>query len=232
MKIEIWSDFVCPFCYIGKRRLETALQSFPQRDEVTVAYRSFELDPNAEKATGKGKAELLASKYNVSLEQAEGMCENMRQQAENEGLTFDFKNMKPTNSFDSHRLLQFAAKHDLMEKMAERLFYAYFTETEDISDLDTLCNLAEEVGLDRAEVNDVLSSEEFSKEVRFDESLGSQLGIQGVPFYVFNEKYAVSGAQPPEMFQQALNKAWEEDKQLQVITSEGDACGTDSCDIK
>ncbi|WP_377891514.1 DsbA family protein [Alkalihalobacillus sp. R86527] len=231
MRVEIWSDFVCPFCYIGKRRLENALQTFPHRDQVTITYRNFELDPNAEKSSGKSKAELLASKYNVSLEQAEGMCENMRQQAENEKLTFDFKNMKPTNSFDAHRLLQYAAKQNVMEQMTERLFYAYFTETKDISDHETLCELAEEVGLNTTEVSAMLHSEEYAKEVRYDESLGSQLGIQGVPFYVFDEKFAVSGAQSPEMFQQALNKAWDESKGLEVLSSDGDSCATDSCDI-
>lgn len=231
MRVEIWSDFVCPFCYIGKRRLENALQTFPHRDQITVTYRSFELDPNAEKSPGQSKAELLASKYNVSLEQAEGMCENMRQQAENENLIFDFKNMKPTNSFDAHRLLQYAAKQDLMEKMTERLFYAYFTETKDISDHETLCKLAEEVGLNTTEVRSMLQSDEYAKEVRYDESLGSQMGIQGVPFYVFNEKYAVSGAQPVEMFQQALNKAWEENKEFEIISSDGDSCGPESCDV-
>lgn len=231
MKIDVWSDFVCPFCYIGKRRLEEALESFPHRDEVDVVYRSFELDPNAKKTSDESMAEHLSAKYNVSHEQAEGMCENMRKQAANENLTFDFINMKPSNSFDAHRLLHYAAQEGQMDKMAERLFYAFFTETKDLSDHATLMTLGEEVGLEGAKISAMLKSEEFSKEVRNDESLGSQLGIQGVPFYVFDQKFAVSGAQPLEMFQQALNKAWEENQKFDVIGNEGDSCTTDSCDV-
>ncbi len=231
MKIEVWSDFVCPFCYIGKRRLESAISTFPQHDQVEVVFKSFELDPNAKESNGESMAELLAAKYNVSLEQAQGMCENMRQQAAGENLTYDFEKMIPTNSFDAHRLVHYATGHDKSNEMSERLFYAFFTESRNIGDHATLASLGEEVGLDATDIKRMLETDEFTKEVRADEAMGSQLGIQGVPFFVFDGKYAVSGAQPVEMFEQALTKAWGEGKKLEVVGDDAEVCSAESCDI-
>ncbi|MGB7999807.1 MAG: DsbA family oxidoreductase [Anaerobacillus sp.] len=231
MRIEVWSDFVCPFCYIGKRRLESALQTFPQRGQVEVVFKSFELDPNAKESTGESMAELLAAKYNVSIEQAQGMCENMRQQATGENLTYDFDKMIPTNSFDAHRLVHYAKKHGKSNEMSERLFYAFFTEAKDIGDHKTLAALGEELGLDPKDIKRMLGTEEFTKEVRSDEAMGSQLGIQGVPFFVFDGKFAVSGAQPVEMFEQALVKTWEEGNNFEVVGGDAEACSADSCDL-
>ncbi|MDQ0484736.1 DsbA family oxidoreductase [Guptibacillus hwajinpoensis] len=231
MQVEVWSDFVCPFCYIGKRRLENALSSFPYRDQVEVIFRSFELDPNAKEADGESMAELLSAKYNVSLEQAKGMCENMRQQAAGEDLTYDFDKMIPTNSFDAHRLVHYATENEKMNEMSERLFYAFFTESKNIGDHETLASLGEELGFDGEDIKRMLSSEEYTKEVRNDESMGSQLGIQGVPFFVFDGKYAVSGAQPSEMFEKALVKAWGDGQTLEVVGEDTNSCTTDSCDM-
>ena len=231
MRIEVWSDFVCPFCYIGKRRLESALQTFPQRDQVEVVFKSFELDPNAKESNGESMAELLAAKYNVSLEQAQGMCENMRQQAAGENLTYDFDQMIPTNSFDAHRLVHYAGAYGKSNEMSERLFYAFFTESKNIGDHETLSSLGEAIGLDAKDIKRMLGTEEFTKEVRNDEAMGSQLGIQGVPFFVFDGKYAVSGAQPVEMFEQAIEKAWGEGNNLEVVGGNAEACSADSCDF-
>ncbi|TKD68638.1 DsbA family oxidoreductase [Pseudalkalibacillus hwajinpoensis] len=231
MQIEVWSDFVCPFCYIGKRRLENALSTFPQRDQVDVIFKSFELDPNAKETNGESMAELLSAKYNVSLEQAHGMCENMKQQAAGEDLTYDFDKMIPTNSFDAHRLVHYATEHGISNEMSERLFYAFFTESKNIGDHETLASLGEELGLDATDIKRMLGTDEFSKEVRNDEAMGSQLGIQGVPFFVFDGKYAVSGAQPVEMFEQALTKAWGEGNKLEVVGGDAEACTADSCDL-
>ncbi|WP_226659676.1 DsbA family oxidoreductase [Pseudalkalibacillus hwajinpoensis] len=231
MQIEVWSDFVCPFCYIGKRRLEHALSTFPHRDQVDVIFKSFELDPNAKESNGESMAELLAAKYQVSLEQAQGMCENMRQQAAGENLTYDFDKMIPTNSFDAHRLVHYAKEYGKGNEMSERLFYAFFTESKNIGDHETLALLGEDLGLKAIDIRQFLRTDEFTSQVRQDEAMGSQLGIQGVPFFVFDGKYAVSGAQPVEMFEQALTKAWEEGNKLEVMSGEAAACTADSCDI-
>lgn len=231
MQIEVWSDFVCPFCYIGKRRLEHALSTFPQGDQVEVVFKSFELDPNAKESKGESMAELLAAKYQVSLEQAQGMCENMRQQAAGENLTYDFDKMVPTNSFDAHRLVHYAKGYGKGNEMSERLFYAFFTESKNIGNHETLALLGEELGLTATDIRKMLRTDEFTSQVRQDEAMGSQLGIQGVPFFVFDGKYAVSGAQPVEMFEQALTKAWGEGNKLEVMSGDAEACTADGCDI-
>ncbi|MCP8969623.1 DsbA family oxidoreductase [Ectobacillus ponti] len=230
MKIEIWSDFACPFCYIGKRRLEGALQAFPQRDKVEVVYRSFELDPSMARDVGMDMYEILANKYGGGREQAKGMCDNMAEQAKTVGLDFRFDTLIPTNTFDAHRLSHLAAAHGKMGEMTERLLHAYFTESKHLGDHAVLADLAAEAGLDREEAVAVLAGDAYSDEVHADEDFGQQLGIRGVPFFVFNQKYAVSGAQPTEVFAEVLQKVWQEEQPLQVL-SEGAVCTDDSCDF-
>ncbi|EOS56836.1 DsbA family oxidoreductase [Paenibacillus barengoltzii] len=210
MKIEVWSDFGCPFCYIGKRRLERALESFSHRDEIELVYRSFELDPGAPKDTESSIHELLAVKYGLSLEQAQESNRNVAQQAQTEGLTYNFDTIIPTNTFDAHRLAHYAGEQGKAKEMTERLFRAYFTDSLHIGDWDTLIRLAEEVGLDGAAVREVLEQNTFADAVREDENEARRLGIRGVPFFVLRGKYAVSGAQPLEIFQGALLRAWED----------------------
>jgi predicted DsbA family dithiol-disulfide isomerase len=210
MKIEIWSDFVCPFCYIGKRHLELALGQLPFKDEVEVVYRSFELDPNAPLNPATNIHGLLAEKYGISIEQAKSLNADVAKRAEAVGLTFQFDTMIPTNSFDAHRLAHFAATHGKMYDMAERLFKAYFSESKHIGDHATLAQLAADVGLSHEEALKVLESDEFGKDVRRDEQEGHRLGIRGVPFFVIDRKYAVSGAQPVEVFVDVLEKAQRE----------------------
>lgn len=210
MKIEVWSDFGCPFCYIGKRRLERALESFSHRDEIELVYRSFELDPGAPKDTESSIHELLAVKYGLSLEQAQESNRNVAQQAQTEGLTYNFDTIIPTNTFDAHRLAHYAGEQGKAKEMTERLFRAYFTDSLHIGDRDTLVRLAEEVGLDGAAVREVLEQNTYADAVREDENEARRLGIRGVPFFVLRGKYAVSGAQPLEIFQGALLRAWED----------------------
>lgn len=213
MKVEIWSDFVCPFCYIGKRRFEQAMQQLPNREDIEVIFRSFELDPQAEREMKIDVHDLLAAKYGMTREQAKAANENVANQAKAVGLTYHFDTVIPTNSFDAHRLTHFAAKYGKMNEMAERLFKAYFTDSKHIGNRETLSELAAEVGLDKEEAAAVLVGNEYSDAVRADEDEGHRLGIRGVPFFVINRKYAVSGAQPSEVFLEVLQKAWKEDHQ-------------------
>jgi len=234
MKVEIWSDFMCPFCYIGKRRFESALEQFPNKDQVEVVYRSFELDPNASYKPGVSMDELLASKYGMSLEQAKAANANVTQQAAGVGLTYHMDRIIPANSFDAHRLVHFAAQHGKMKEMTERLFYAYFTEGGNLEDKNLLSDLAAEVGLDREQAAATLDSDAFQTEVRADEAAASQLGIRGVPFFVLGGKYAVSGAQPLEVFTDALDKAYREANPLVMMNDSGDnggMCTDGSCDL-
>lgn len=235
MKIEIWSDFVCPFCYIGKRRLEMALKQFPERDQVEIAYRSYELDPNASKNNKLNIHETLAKKYGMSIEQAKEANDNIGKQAAEIGLIYQFDTMIPTNTFDAHRLAKFAEEKSFGAKMTEHLLKAYFTDSKKISDYNTLADLAEDIGLNREETIEMLNSSAYSNAVRADEAEAKQIGISGVPFFVINQKYAVSGAQPVEAFVNALNMVWEEENgktPLKVINpnkSKSEYCTDEGC---
>lgn len=234
MKVEIWSDFMCPFCYIGKRRFESALELFPNKDQVEVVYRSFELDPSASYKTGVSMDEILASKYGMSIEQAKAANGNVTQQAASVGLTYHMDRVIPANSFDAHRLVHFASGHGKMKEMTERLFRAHFTDGENLGDKNRLADLAAEVGLERDQAVAALESDDFQSEVRADESAATNLGIRGVPFFVLGGKYAVSGAQPLEVFTDALDKAYREANPL-VMVNDSDSsdgmCADGSCDL-
>lgn len=215
MKVEIWSDYACPFCYIGKRRFEKALEQFPHKDEVKVVFRSFELDPSSPKEIRTSMQEILAAKYGMSLDEAKAANDRVAGQALEEGLLYRFDTMIPTNTFDAHRLTHYAAKHGKMAEMSERLFKAYFTDSLHIGDVDTLIFLAQGIGLDGKETADILASDAFTDDVRSDERLAGEIGIRGVPFFVLDEKYAISGAQPLEAFQKALQQVWEKHTEQQ-----------------
>ncbi|WP_102028425.1 DsbA family oxidoreductase [Salirhabdus sp. Marseille-P4669] len=238
MNIQVWSDFVCPFCYIGKRRLELALEQLPFKDDVEVEFKSFELDPNASFYSGKSIHEALASKYGMSVERAKEMNKGVGEQAASVGLTYNFDEMKPTNTFTAHRLAKFAKDKgsEVEKKMTEKLLYAYFTESRLISDEETLADIAEEVGLNRQEALEVIKdTNKYANEVRIDESVAQQYGITGVPFFIINQKYAISGAQPLETFTSALQKVWEEEHPkptFQDLSTNTDAiCTDDGCTI-
>jgi predicted DsbA family dithiol-disulfide isomerase len=209
LTVEIWSDVVCPWCYIGKRRFEAALEAFEHADEVTVMWRSFELDQEAPKVADGTATERLAAKYGLTLERATQLHAEMTERAAAEGLDFRFDLAKSGNTFDAHRLIHLAATYGHQAAAKERLMRAYFTEGEAIADPETLVRVLAEVGVDPDEARDVLATDRFAEDVREDELLASQLGIQGVPFFVLDRRYGVSGAQPPEVLVQALQQAWE-----------------------
>lgn len=211
MKIEIWSDFVCPFCYIGKRRLELALDKFEYTNEVEIVFRSFELDPNAKKVYSENIHELIAKKYSIPLEQAKASNNQLVNQAKELGLNYNFDDLQPTNTFDAHRLVHYAKSENKINELTERLLKAYFVDSLNLSDIKVLSKLALEVGLDEDEALSILESDKYSSDVRLDEELASNIGVTGVPFFVFNNKYAVSGAQPPELFLEVLEKVKNEE---------------------
>jgi predicted DsbA family dithiol-disulfide isomerase len=232
MKIEVWSDVVCPWCYVGKRRLEHALERFPHRDAVEVTWRSFELDPSAPAQRTESTIEHLANKYGISHQQAEAANQRVSGVAAQEGLAFRLDQAKSGNTFDAHRLIHLAAQHGLQDAAKERLMAAYFTEGEPIGDRETLVRLASEVGLDADEVRGVLESDAFADAVQSDESEARALGITGVPFFVLDRKYGISGAQPSDLILQALQQAWAEANPLTMVTAAGGedvVCTDETC---
>jgi len=209
LTVEIWSDVVCPWCYVGKRRFEHALEQFAHRDDVELIWRSFELDPSAPPERADSSAEHLAAKYGMSVEQAERSNAQMTELAAGEGLEYHLDRTRGGNSFDAHRLIHLAAAKGRQHAMKERLMRAYFTESEPVGDRDTLVRLATEVGLDGEQARAALEGEAYADAVHADEELAARIGIRGVPYFVLDRRYGVSGAQPAELLLQALDKAWE-----------------------
>ena len=228
MKVEIWSDVACPWCYIGKRRFESALAQFEHRDGIEVIWRSYQLDPSAPRVSGKAVNEVLAGKYGVSLKQAEAMNEQVSGIAAKEGLEYHLEQAQYGNTFDAHRLIHLAATHNLQDEMKERLLKAYFTEGAALGESETLVKLAVEVGIDEDEVRALLASDAYADEVRADVQRARRLGVQGVPFFAIDEKYGISGAQPSEVFKEVLEQAWIELHPL--IQVNGAAEDTGFCD--
>jgi predicted DsbA family dithiol-disulfide isomerase len=233
MKVEIWSDVVCPWCYIGKRRFEQALAGFPARDEVEVVWRAFELDPSAPSERTGDYAGHLAAKYGVPVTQAQSMIDTMTSTAAQDGLEFRFDLARPGGTFDAHRLLHLAAERGVQDAVKERLLRATFTEGEPIGDHDTLVRLVAEAGLDADEARGVLASDRYAAEVRGDEQQARAYGISGVPFFVVDGRYGVSGAQPAEVLGEVLAQAWAERSPLQMVTAGGHApgCDGDTCAV-
>lgn len=234
MKVEIWSDVVCPWCAIGKHRFEKALAQFAHRDDVEVRWRSFELDPDAPQERTGDLHEHLASKYGLTTERAEQLNAEMTERAAADGWDFHFEHAKPGNTFDAHRLLHLAAERGVQDAVKERLFSAYLVEGERIGDPETLVRIGADAGLDAEEARAVLAGLRYGDEVRADEHQARQYGISGVPFYVIDEKYGVSGAQPPEALLQVLDTAWTESHPLQVLTpagGHGETCEDGSCAV-
>lgn len=213
MKIEIWSDYVCPFCYMGKRKLEEALDSFPQKDQIDIEFKSFQLDPNTPSYSdsGPGFYEGTAAKYGGTVEQVKQMMAGIVEQAKSVGLDFRFETMKPTNTFDAHRLTKFAREHGKDIEITEKLFHASFTASKDIGNIETLAALAEEVGLNKEKALEVLKDKQtYASEVKSDIEEASTVGVTGVPYFVFDRKYTLSGAQQTDTILQTLNKMLEE----------------------
>jgi predicted DsbA family dithiol-disulfide isomerase len=241
MQVEIWSDVVCPWCYIGKRRFERALAAFPHRDEVDVVWRSFELDPQAPEfvpgAPPVTTVQRLADKYGVDREGALAMTRHATSVAAGEGLAFDLDHAVSGNTRTAHRLLH-AARHDggavLQDAVKERFLRGYFTERADVSDPAVLARLATEAGLDDAEARRVAHGDAHAAEVDADIAQAHAYGANGVPFFVVDGRYGVSGAQPTELFTQALARAWAQRAPLTLVppAAAGDAaCGPDGCAV-
>ena len=206
MKIEIWSDLICPWCYIGKRRFEAALARFEQRQHVEVVWRSFELDPQAPRLYPGTLTDRLAQKYAVSQHEATAMIARVTAVAAEEGLHYRLENARAGNTFDAHRLIHFATNRGLGPAVMERLMQGYFTTALPIGDRDALVRVAAECGLEAGEVRALLASEAYMTEVRADEQRAARFNVRGVPHFLFDEQHAISGAQPTETFLAALRQ--------------------------
>jgi predicted DsbA family dithiol-disulfide isomerase len=210
MEVEIWADIVCPWCYLGKRHFEQALDSFDHADKVQVVYRSFELDPAAPQGVTTPTTDLLAEKYGMTPDRARQAQRQMEERATADGLTFRMDGLRSGNTKDAHRLLHLAKTSDQQGELMERLQRAYFTEQDSIFDHDALTRLAVEAGLDPDEVADVLASDRYSDHVETDEAMARSLGATGVPLFVIDRRYGISGAQPAETITGVLQRAWSE----------------------
>jgi len=208
MKVDIWSDVNCPFCYIGKRKFELALEQFEHKNLVEVEWHSFELDPNAEARPGLNAYDYLAEKKGQTREWSIQMHEQVIAAAAEVGLKFDFDQVVIANSFNAHRLIQLAKSKGLDSEIEEQLFIAHFTEGKNIDDHTVLIETGKAAGLEQAEIETLLAGDTLTNEVRADEQIAQQIGISGVPFFIINQKLAVSGAQPPAIFLGALEQAW------------------------
>lgn len=210
MKIEIWSDFVCPFCYIGKQKMDHVLENFKHKDQIEIEFKSFELDPSARYVPGKSIYETFSESKGMPMEQVHSIFDQVTQAAKEVGLEFRFDIAQTANTFDAHRLYHYAASTGKGNEYVERLKHAHFIEGKVISDYHVLSELAQEIGVNKEDALRILESDAYTDNVRSDINEAHQIGIQGVPFFIFNRKYAISGAQPEEVFVKTLEAAWSE----------------------
>ena len=235
LKIEIWSDVQCPFCYIGKHKFEKALDQFEHKDSIDVVWKSFQLNPNLETNPNVSTAEYLAKHKGISIEEAKQMGLHVAQAGSQIGLKFDFETVVLANTFNAHRILHFAEKKKVQNELKEALFQAHFVNGKNIDEVETLVKIGSQVGLDKDEIRTCLSTNQFANEVKQDIAEARQFGIQGVPFFVFDRKYAVSGAQDPSAFLQTLEKSFEEwhkeNPSFIVAANKGESCDVNgNCD--
>lgn len=234
MKVEVWSDYVCPFCYIGKRQLEKAIKDSGYEGQVEVELKSFLLDPNTPLDAEESVYTSLAKKYNMSENEAKKMTNNVAERAKEVGLQYNFDIMKNANTNAAHRLAKWAAKKGKGPELSERILKAYFLEGAAIGRHEVLLKLAEEVGLNRQDAQAVLKSDEFAAEVEQDILEAQSLGVRGVPFFVIDNKYGISGAQPQPLFNQTIEKAANEaglKPKLKIIGDNGSVCSDGQCDL-
>ncbi|MGW5229937.1 DsbA family oxidoreductase [Nocardia niigatensis] len=233
VQVEIWTDINCPFCYLGKRRFEEALAAFPHRDAVTVVHRSFELDPTLPREHSDAVVPHIAEKYGISEAQAAANERGIGAQAEAIGLPYLTSGRDFGNSFDMHRLLHFALEQGKQERLLDALYAANFAEDKPLfGDAERLVEVAVSAGFEEAAVRDVLTDPDaYADAVRADEAEAARLGARGVPFFVLDRKYGVSGAQPSEVFARALERAWSDHAPALEIVADGDACGPDGCEL-
>lgn len=211
MKVDIWSDVRCPFCYLGKKKFEAALESFPEKDKVEVVWHSFQLDPNLKTQPEINTIEHFVKTKGVSEEQAKQMFDNVTKMAKEVGINFNLEKAIIANSGNAHRLIQFAKSKNLGNEIEEALFKVHFLDRKNIDDLQVLVQTGVSIGLKKEEVKAVMETDAFSYEVKQDEMQARNIGVSGVPFFVFDDKYAVSGAQPTEIFLQTIEKVFEKE---------------------
>lgn len=238
MKVEIWSDVMCPFCYIGKRHFEQAIEKLPFKNEIEIDWKSFQLNPEYHNTNNETVYDYLSRSKGMPVEQAKQMTKQVVDMAANAGLSIDFDNNIPANTFNAHRLIHLAAKHSLQDLAEEKLFEAHFVNSKNIGETDVLVDLAEEIGLNRAEAEEVLKGDQFSEAVRYDIYESQNLGIRGVPYFVMDRKYGVSGAQPVQAFTDALTQSfteWKETQPKTTLTSlnknDDAVCDENGCEI-
>lgn len=234
MQIEIFSDIACPWCYIGKRRFETALNAFPHKDSVDVTWRSYQLDPGLPEHYDGTELGYLVESKGLDSSQVEGMFSHVAEQAKGEGLNYDFSSVVVANSFKAHQLIHLAATHGKADAVKEALFSAHFEHGEDIGSREFLVSLGTSVGIEQAEITAALDSEQFADDVRNDFAQARALGVTGVPFFVIDRKYGISGAEPAALFTEALDEAWKEANPLTMVASseaDGAVCGPDGCAV-
>ena len=231
MKVEIWSDVMCPFCYIGKRRFEESLKQFENKDEVEIEWKSFQLNPDMKTEPGLNINQYLADKKGWTLDYAKQMNGHVTKMAAEVGLQYNMDKAVVANSFNAHRLIHLAKSHGLNNEAKERLLKAYFTEGKNIDDTQTLVQLGTEIGLDAAEIEQVLATDAYASDVNEDLAQAQNYGIQGVPFFVYDNKYAISGAQAVPVFEDTLNKAFgewqQEHSKPKLVTIAGESCRLD-----
>ncbi len=213
MKVEIWSDIMCPFCYIGKRHFEKALSQLDDTGAIEIEWKSFQLDPTIPKTVKKISVyQYLADAKGISYSESKEMHDNVVQSAKNVGLTYNYDNAIVANSFDAHRMIQFAKTKGLGDQLEEALFKAYFTDGKNIGDINDLLEIGVSIGIEKSTLKAVLESEQFTNEVNNDISEAQEIGVRGVPFFVFDRKYAISGAQPISVFIETIEKVLSESK--------------------
>ncbi|MBU0996576.1 MAG: DsbA family oxidoreductase [Firmicutes bacterium] len=233
MKIELWSDFACPFCYIGKKRFEKALSNFKHKDEVEVVYKAYQLNPNAPKAMKGTAYESFASSHKMSVDQAKQRFNMFTENAKTVGLVYNYDIIQMTNTFDAHRVAKWANTLGKEALVTDRFMHAYFSEGKNLADIETLVLLSKEVGLDAEEARKVLNSIQFDSVVKDQMNESRQIGVQGVPFFVINRKYGISGAQQEDYFFGALQQIWDEEHRPMSLGDQEEAeyCTDESCSI-
>lgn len=231
MKIEIWSDVLCPFCYIGKRNFETALEQFDYKNEIEVVWKSFQLDSEIPEVAKESYQDYLVKRKGMSVVQVKGMLDNVTQSAKQVGLEYNFDKSIIVNSLNAHKLIQFAKTKGLGDNLEERLFLAFFTEGKNIADLEVLTQLGKEVGLNETELQEAFTDDKYAYLVQQDIAEARQVGVRGVPFFVLDRKYAISGAQPCKVFLENLEKSFSEWKkenpETKLEVTKGQSCSTD-----
>ena len=229
MKIEIWSDVMCPFCYIGKRNFESALAQFADKENIEIEWKSFQLDPSMpEIASTESQEDYLVKRKGMSREQVKGMLANVTEMAKQAGLEYHLDKSVMVNSQKAHQLIQFSKTKNLGNEMEERLFKAYFTEGKNVADIETLTQLGKEIGLDENELQAAFADDQYLYQMKQDIQEAQNIGVSGVPFFVFNRKYAISGAQAPEAFLETISKSFsewrEKNPEIKLQMTQGQSC--------